>query len=125
MSVQVEWVDMTNLAQRYQNAMNKITKWRAVFAGQQLGTRSKDDPECQAIRDHREVTILLRVEVTAITKLLIDKGICTLEELQQATIDEAELLEQDYEKRFPGMRATDIGMQYDHRAAQTMKHWKP
>jgi len=114
-----------NLAQLYYNAMNKITKWRSVFAGWQLGTRPKDDPECQAIKDHREVTILLRVEVTAITKLLISKRICALEELQQAIIDEADLLEQDYEKRFPGMRAFEDGITYDKRAIETMRNWKP
>jgi hypothetical protein len=114
-----------DLAQRYFNALNKITKWRAVFAGWQLGTRVKGDPECDAVRDHREVTILLRVEVTAITKLLLDKGICTLEEIQQAAIDETELLEKDYEKKFPGVQAFEDGIRYDRRAAETMKNWKP
>lgn len=115
----------SNLEQRFYGALNKITKWRSVFAGWQLGTRSKDDPECRAVKDHREVTILLRVEVTALTKLLLDKGICTLEELQQAVIEEAGLLEKDYEKRFPGIKATDIGVSFDHRAIETMRNWKP
>jgi Glutamate synthase domain 2 len=114
-----------DLAQRYYSTLNRLTKWRNVFAGWQLGTRSKDDPECQAVKNHREVTILLRVETTAISKILIDKGICTLEEYQQASIDEAELLSKDYEKKFPGMKAFDDGIQYDIRAAETMKDWRP
>ena len=104
---------------------NRLTKWRSVFAGWQLGTRLQDDPECKAVKDHREVTILLRAEVSAQTKLFIDKGIFTLEEFQQALIEEAELLNKDYEKRFPGMKATDIGIQYDKRALWTMRNWKP
>lgn len=115
-----------NLSQRYYNALNKLAKWRSVFAGWQLGTRLKGDPECDAVRDHREVTILLRCEVTALTKLLLDKSVCSLEEMQQAVIDEAQLLDKDYEKRFPGIRSTDIGIDYDiARANETMKGWKP
>jgi hypothetical protein len=115
---------MADLEQRFLKAMNQLSKWRAVFAGWQLGTRPKGDPECDAVRDHREVTILLRVETTVLAKLLIDKGICTLEEIQQAAIEEAGLLEKDYEKRFPGIRAFEDGIQYDRRAIETMKHWK-
>ncbi len=114
-----------DLAQKCYDACNRLTKWRSVFAGWQLGTRLQDDPECQAVKDHREVTILLRAEVSALTKLFIDKGIFTEEEFQQGMIEEAELLSQDYENRFPGMKATDLGIQYDRRAMETMKHWKP
>ena len=116
---------MSNLAERYTAAMNKIAKWRLAFAGWQLGTRAKGDPESDAVRDHREATILQRVEVNAIINLLVDKGVITVEELQKAAIEEADLLEQSYQKNFPGMQATDIGMQFDTRAAKTMHNWKP
>lgn len=114
-----------SLDNKVYNALNRLTKWRSVFAGWQLGTRTQDDPECKAVKDHREVTILLRCELTAITKLLLDKGVFTQEEFQVAMLQEAEMLSKDYENRFPGMKATDIGIQYDHRAIETMKGWKP
>jgi len=114
-----------NLTERYVAAMNRIAKWRQPFCSWQLGSRLKGDPECDAVRDHREATILQRVELTAVTKLLIDKGVFTMEEFQKGMIDECALLEQDYQKKFPGMQATDIGIQYDQRAAETMKNWKP
>lgn len=114
-----------NIEQKMANALNKLTKWRSAFAGWQLGTRPKGDPECDAVRDHREVTILLRAEVSSIIGILVKKGICSTEEIQQALIDEAELLSGDYERRFPGIRATDIGIEYDLRAIETMRHWKP
>ena len=113
-----------SLTERYMIAMNRIAKWRVVFCGWQLGTRRKGDPECDALGEHREATILQRVELTATAKLLIEKGVFTLEEFQQAMIDESELLEQDYQEKFPGMRATDIGIQYDQRAIKTMKNWR-
>ncbi|HEX3640142.1 MAG TPA: hypothetical protein VHV10_02505 [Ktedonobacteraceae bacterium] len=178
-----------DLAQRCYNALNKLTKWRSVFASWQLGTRVKGNPEGDAIRDHREVTILLTAENSAfiqlllnkhvftleefeqrvqaeqkevpslpmndvsvlspddptyqaicdhrattvllragssvLTRLLIERGVFTLEEFQQALIDEAEQLSKDYEGKFPGMKATDIGIQYDRRASETMKGWRP
>jgi len=114
-----------DLSQRCHAALNRLTKWRSVFAGWQLGTRTTDDPECQAIRDHREATILLRVEHTALLRLLLEKNLIKLEELQHVLIDEAEKLSKDYEGKFPGMQATDYGIQYDRRAAETMKDWKP
>lgn len=107
-------------------ALETLTKWRQVFAGWQLGTRPSTDPECQAVRDHREVTILLRCEVTALTKVLLTKGLITLDELDAAIRDEALLLSQDYAKKFPGMRATPTGIQYDLPVAmKTMKGWRP
>jgi hypothetical protein len=107
-------------------ALERLAKWRSVFAGWQLGSRSKDDPECQAVRDHREVTILLRAEVTAITGLLIKKGVFTAEEFTAALGEEAELLSADYARKFPGMEATDDGIAYHlPLAGETMKGWKP
>lgn len=111
------------LVQRYQDALNRVTKWRTVFAGWQLGTRAKGDPECDAVRDHREVTMILRIETTAISKLLIDKGIFTMDEYMKAVAD---LLNKDYEQRFPGFHATDIGLTMDvGLAAETTRRWKP
>lgn len=31
--------------------LQRLGKWRTVFASWQLGTRSKNDPEAQAVRD--------------------------------------------------------------------------
>jgi hypothetical protein len=106
-------------------AMQRLAKWRAHFAGWQLGTRTKDDPECQAVRDHREVTILLRAEFSALTGLLIEKGIFTAAEFTQALLNEADALAADYEARWPGAKATIDGMQYDKRATEWMSKWRP
>lgn len=115
-----------SLTQRCHAALNRLTKWKSVFTGWQLGTRALGDPEADALRDHREVTILLRCEMTVASKLLIEKGVFTLEEWQKAMIEEAGLLEKDYEEKFPGFRATDIGLDVDvQKAHETTKRWKP
>lgn len=108
------------------SAVQRLAKWRAVFAGWQLGTRAKGDPECDAVRDHREVTILLRAEVNALTGMLIKKGVFTAEEFTAQLEEEAEHLSAQYARRFPGFKATDIGMDMNIALARdTMQGWKP
>lgn len=115
---------MPRMSDRTDAAMQRITKWRVHFAGWQLGTRVKGDPECDAVSNHREATIMLRVEVTAITGLLLRKGIITVEELDRAIGDEADELEAAFEKRWPGARATEEGLTYDKRAVDWLQHWR-
>lgn len=113
---------MTGLEQK----LNRLCKWRSVFAGWQLGTRADTDAECRAVRDHREVTMLLRAELNAMTKVLIDRGVITIEELERALGEEADKLSADYEKKFPGFKATDAGISINvQQAAQTTKGWRP
>ena len=112
----------------YQDAFNKLAKWRSVFAGWQLGTRPKGDAESDAVRDHREVTILLRAEVNALTALLVDKKVATAAEIEAAFTKEAKLLDADYECRFPGFKSEPHGISMQlPEAASTMRrmNWKP
>lgn len=107
-------------------ALNRLAKWRAVFAGWQLGTRASTDPESQAVRDHREATILLRAETSALVGLLLKKGVFTHDEWTAQLLVEAEELDTAYEALFPGFRSSDAGMVVDPAKAQeTMKGWKP
>jgi hypothetical protein len=117
---------MTDLGNRYHAAMNRLAKWRTVFAGWQLGTRAKGDPGADAVRDHREVTILLRVESNALAALLITKGVFTAEEWQTQLIEEANHLSKSFEQRFPGFKAFDDGMVITpHIAKDTTATWYP
>jgi hypothetical protein len=106
--------------------LNRFAKWRSVFAGWQLGTRLDTDPECQAVRDHREVTMLMRAEVNALTACLIEAGVFTSRQFTEQLILEAGHLDEQYAKKFPGMRSTDDGISMDvQKAAETMKGWLP
>ena len=94
-------------------ALNRLAKWRQVLTGWQVGTRSKEDPEAQAIRDQRELLLLLRAEVNAMTGLLIQRGVFDARDWDVALAHEAELLCKDLEQRFPGAHAEDYGMSID------------
>lgn len=107
-------------------AANLLCKWRSTLAGWQLGTRSALDPECQAVRDHREVTMMLRAEVNGLTRLLIDAGLFTVEQFQRVMTDEYNHLSQQYEKQFPGFKPTEVGMSIDPAVArETTRNWRP
>jgi len=111
---------------KLRKAFNILAKWRSVFAGWQLGTRQKGDPECDAVRDHREVTMLLRAEVSGITRILLEKKIVTVDELQDIFSEEALALSKLYEDKFPGCKATELGIQIDPTKAEpTMRNWRP
>jgi hypothetical protein len=107
-------------------AVNRLAKWRSVFAGWQLGTRDEEDPECQAVRDHREATILLRAEFNALLGLLVKRGIFTEDEWLEALAAECDLLGKDYEAKFPGIHTTEYGVVFEMpEAVETMRKWRP
>ncbi len=116
---------MSDQSTRTMRALEILTKWRVHFTGWQLGTRPKGDPEGDAVRDHREVTILLRCEQSALIGLLMAKGVITHGEWLAVLESEAKQLSADYAKRFPGVEATEEGLVIDRRALPWMKGWKP
>ena len=121
---------MTNGADEAQSrmvaALKRLTKWRTIFAGWQLGSRPDDDPECQAVRDHRDETLVLRAQVTALTALLLQHGVFTVEELADQTTTEADALNAALSVRFPGVETFDSGLTIDlGQAREWMKNWRP
>lgn len=98
------------MSQSTMDALNKVTKWRKFFASWQLGTRPDTDGEYKAVADQRELFILLRVEVTALTDLMFKKGIITQAEFSAAVEREARTLDKDYQKRFPGFSTSLLGL---------------
>lgn len=106
--------------------VQRLCKWRMVFAGWQLGTRPKGDPESDAVRDHRELTIIMRAELNAFTALMIKAGVFTREEFDAQIQQEAQYLDASYAARFPGFKSTDMGISMDVEIAKdTMAGWRP
>lgn len=118
--------DDQNPYHRRLSALFRLARWKTVFAGWQLGTRPLGDPESDAVRDHREATLMLRVEASALAQLLIDKGVFTKEEWCDALETEANNLNDALEIRFPGFSAIADGLAINAEQAQeTMRGWKP
>lgn len=93
-----------------ETALNRLCKWRSVLAGWHLGTRGKNEPGVQAMRDLQDFRLIVRAEVTAIVNVLLAKGTFTKAEFEAAMTVEAVELEKMLQRQFPGYRATDEGM---------------
>ncbi len=123
-----ETPDEYALAAKLDRVANRVAKWRKWYAGWQLGTRPDTDPEAAAVRDQRELLIFLRSELSAVTKLLEDKKVFTIAEFTAQLIVELEALDADYERKWPGVKATDNGLSLDlAKARETMAkyHFRP
>lgn len=78
------------------------------------------------MRDHRELTIMLRAEVTAIVSVLTTAGITTPEKFTRQVEIEARALDELFEQRFPGISTCEIGVNLKlPEAAETMRGWRP
>ena len=110
--------------------VERFTKWRSVFTAWQMGMHTLEATQrpayAKALADHRELTMMLRAELNATTCLLIKKGVFTAEEFTLQVDDESEHLSKSYEKKFPGFRATDDGLDINIALARdTMQGWLP
>jgi hypothetical protein len=96
--------------QRMSDALNLLCKWRTVLAGWHGGTASLSQPGVSALRDEADHRLVMRAEVNALTGLLVAKGVFTIDEFQDAITKEAITAEVDLQRRFPGFKATTIGI---------------
>lgn len=116
--------EQTTQRDRTTTALNIVAKWRTLLTGWQLGTRPKTDPVAAAVRDHRETTLILRAEVSALTQLLIRKGLVAEGEWLRALELEAQELNNAMARRFPGITASEVGLHLKlPEARETMKGW--
>jgi hypothetical protein len=105
-------------------ALNKLCKWRSALAGRWLGTRLDTDPECIAVRDLFDKLLVLRVEVSALTRLLIEQRMILPGQFEDLIATEALALDKMYEKTFPGLSTSATGLHLKMpEAAETMKDW--
>jgi hypothetical protein len=103
--------------------LNKVAKWRTVFAGWIWGTELRSDPGNQGKRDLMEKVIVYRVELSALAALLIKKGVFTHEEFRASVDEEATRLDKMYEALFPGFSTFGDGVKLDpRRSADTMRN---
>lgn len=91
-------------------ALEKLARWRKFFASWQLGTVPASDGRYKAVADHRELSILMRAELSALTGLLVRKGAFSRDEFAESLEREAKLLDHDYEESYPGWRSVPEGL---------------
>jgi hypothetical protein len=102
-------------------ALNKLCKWRTVLAGWHNGTQSIETAGNPAMRDLMDKWLIMRVETTTLTGLLLDSGLITQPEYQARLVHEANLLDYAMADFFDGFRTTDNGLEiFDIKRANAM-----
>lgn len=104
--------------QAYNAATQRLGKWRTVFLGWMLGTVPQGTPGLMAHKDRIDAQLMHRVEINALTALLIKKGIFTTEEFMLQVVEECGHKHEELEQLFPGYKATDAGIAIDVAQAQ-------
>lgn len=98
------------IAQAYNQATQRLCKWRSVFIGWMLGTVPEGTPGLKAHKDRVDAQLMHRVEINALTALLIKKGVFSTEEFMAQIVEECGYKQRELEELFPGYKATDIGI---------------
>ena len=98
------------LKEYYTRLMNRVVGWKVVLANWQLGTRDRTNGTFQALQDLHESLLRKQVQLDAITEILVTRGTIRPEELLEKQIELAIRLDQSFESKFSGAKATDTGI---------------
>lgn len=102
--------------------INRLAKWRQVYA--MMATMGNATAFERYVRDVGEKLLIQRAELSALSGLLIQKGVFTQLELTAQVEVECEALMQLLEGAFPGFKSSDEGLSIETAAALlTMQGW--
>lgn len=102
--------------------LQTLCKWRAIY--QMMATMGERNSFERYVRDVADKHLLLRAEVTALSALLLQKGVFTQVEFAAQLDVEAEHLCEIMAQAYPGFRAMPEGLSLEMpEAQQTMEAW--
>ena len=102
--------------------LERLCKWRNVYL--MMATQGAPPATERWVRDLADKNLLQRVESSALTALLIQKGVFTALEFTAQVEVESELLDEQLQRAFPGFSVTDSGVTMRSPEAQkTMEGW--
>lgn len=90
-------------------ALRRLATWRTFFAARHV---MQDDPEFRLFLDDYEKWLMLRVETSSISAILLAKGIVSPEEFHGEMVEQADALSRSLSRAFPGIVATDDGLHW-------------
>lgn len=111
-----------NANERAHIALDRVCKWRTILAGRVWGTQPKT-PQAKGRTDIFERLIIMRVELNALTELLLEQGLIIEERYLQAIERAAIELDNAYAEHFPGIKSSASGMVIGPEALKTMEGW--
>lgn len=102
--------EVSMMEEMYQKAMNRVVKWAGFFTRWQLSKYTKDDPQVRALEKINQARIVARIEMNAIVKLMLLKGVITQDEFYQQMIEEAADFDRGMMQEYRGFHVTDTGV---------------
>lgn len=117
---------MSDATDRMSVMLNRLCKFRMILAGQHVGTKTASDIETRAFRDLYDKLLIMRAEHSALTALLMEKGLITADEFAHQVSDEAAWLISQYQQKYPGVTATDQGLTINRdKVSSWLKDFRP
>lgn len=101
---------IANRAKLYERTLNRLCKWRTVFVGWCFGSKADNTPGVKGLRDAVDARLVARVELSALTALLIEKGVFTADEFKSQIVIECDEYQKMLEAQFPGYVAIEHGI---------------
>jgi len=117
------------IASMLDKALNRLTKWRRLLAAWHHGARVllpgqspklDSSAEVAATIDSEERLLIFRAELSALTSLLIQKGVISVQEFNHSTIAAADDLNMQLSKAWPGISADATGLTFSYLGVVTM-----
>lgn len=93
-------------------ALMRLRQFARYAVGRITGTTNTENGAFKQLREMEECRHYQRVEINALTSLLIDRGLVTSEEIQKRVADEADAYEKGLRKLWPEINPNEEGTAY-------------
>lgn len=100
---------MREQQERYLRACGRLRQYARYLTGRITGSLSQESGMFKQLSELDECRYYQRVELNALTKLLLEKGVFTSEELLRTMADEAVDYEKVLHHQFPEVRPSEDG----------------
>lgn len=101
-----------NLGEELHRAFSRLRQFGRIAVGRITGTTTSKNGRYKSLLELEECRHFQRVELNALTRILLDKGVITTPELQAILFEEAKIYEASLAKLWPEIEVADDGRSY-------------
>lgn len=100
------------LDERVYTALMRLRQYGRIAIGRIVGSTTAEDGRYKQMLEMEQCRHIYRVELNALTQLLLAKGVCTTVELQAAMLEEAQHLDTSLAKAWPEITVDEDGRSF-------------
>jgi hypothetical protein len=101
-----------SLSDELHRAFSRLRQFGRIAIGRITGTTTAKNGRYKSLLELDECRHFQRVELNALTRVLLDKGVITTPELQAILLEEAKTYETSLAKLWPEIEVADDGRSY-------------